>query len=204
MKSRPKKLSYKEQRELESLPDQIAALEKEQLDIRASLADGLLQSPEGRTLTEAEVARAVADEPTGDLDRASAEDVLNLIDRLNRERRRIEADMLEDAEAILAGLPTETDRATLTLFEPGWHAGVVGLIAPAEAQLLGLVSLIAPAVVSGNTVVALASEQNPYPAIVLGELLATGSQSETILYADVEPATVAAVRDRFRFLRDRR
>ena len=38
----------------------------------------------------------------------------------------------------------------------------------------------------------------------LGELLATGSQSETILYADVEPATVAAVRDRFRFLQDRR
>ena len=38
----------------------------------------------------------------------------------------------------------------------------------------------------------------------LGELLATGSQSETILYADVGPATVAAVRDRFRFLQDRR
>ena len=51
------------------------------------------------------------------------------LDRLNRERRKIEAEMLEDAEAILAGLPTETDRATLTLFEPGWHAGVVGLIA---------------------------------------------------------------------------
>ena len=51
------------------------------------------------------------------------------LDRLNRERRKIEAEMLEDAEAILAGMPTETDRATLTLFEPGWHAGVVGLIA---------------------------------------------------------------------------
>ena len=38
----------------------------------------------------------------------------------------------------------------------------------------------------------------------LGELLATGSQGETILFADVEPATVAAVRDRFRFLPDRR
>ena len=51
------------------------------------------------------------------------------LDRLNRERRKIEADMLEEAEAILADLPKETDRATLTLFEPGWHAGVVGLIA---------------------------------------------------------------------------
>ena len=38
----------------------------------------------------------------------------------------------------------------------------------------------------------------------LGELLATGSQGETILFADVEPAKVAAVRDRFRFLPDRR
>ena len=38
----------------------------------------------------------------------------------------------------------------------------------------------------------------------LGELLATGSQGETILFADIEPATVAAVRDKFRFLPDRR
>lgn len=38
----------------------------------------------------------------------------------------------------------------------------------------------------------------------LGELLATGSQHETILYADIEPATVATTRERFRFLQDRR
>ena len=38
----------------------------------------------------------------------------------------------------------------------------------------------------------------------LGELLATGSQAETILFADIEPATVSATRDRFRFLQDRR
>ena len=38
----------------------------------------------------------------------------------------------------------------------------------------------------------------------LGELLATGSQRETILFADIDPATVASVRDRFRFLPDRR
>ena len=38
----------------------------------------------------------------------------------------------------------------------------------------------------------------------LGELLATGSQGETILFADIEPARVADVRDRFRFLQDRR
>jgi len=51
--------------------------------------------------------------------------------------------------------------------------GIVGVIAPAAPALLGLVSLVAPAIVSGNTVVALASEASPYPAIVLGEMLAT-------------------------------
>jgi aldehyde dehydrogenase (NAD+) len=39
--------------------------------------------------------------------------------------------------------------------------------------LLGLISLLAPIIVSGNTVVALASEQTPYSAILLGEMLAT-------------------------------
>lgn len=38
----------------------------------------------------------------------------------------------------------------------------------------------------------------------LGELLATGSQGETILFADVDADTVASVRERFRFLQDRR
>jgi aldehyde dehydrogenase (NAD+) len=51
--------------------------------------------------------------------------------------------------------------------------GVVGVIAPDEPALLGLVSMIAPIIVSGNTVVALASERRPYPAVVFGEMLAT-------------------------------
>ncbi len=38
----------------------------------------------------------------------------------------------------------------------------------------------------------------------LGELLATGSHGETTLFADIEPERVANVRDRFRFLPDRR
>jgi aldehyde dehydrogenase (NAD+) len=51
--------------------------------------------------------------------------------------------------------------------------GVVGVIAPDETPLLGLISLVAPAITSGNTVVALASGAQPFPAIVLGEMLAT-------------------------------
>ena len=51
--------------------------------------------------------------------------------------------------------------------------GVVGIIAPARPVLLGLVSVVAPAIVTGNTVVVLAAEQGPLPAITLAEVLAT-------------------------------
>lgn len=51
--------------------------------------------------------------------------------------------------------------------------GVVAVVAPDEPSLLGLVSLIAPALCAGNAVVALAGEANPIPAAVLGEVIAT-------------------------------
>ncbi|MEV1285844.1 aldehyde dehydrogenase family protein [Micromonospora sp. NPDC049679] len=51
--------------------------------------------------------------------------------------------------------------------------GVVGVIAPAEPSLLGLVSVVAPAIVTGNTVVALASEERPLAPVTLAEVLAT-------------------------------
>ena len=57
-----------------------------------------------------------------------------------------------------------------TIPEP---TGVVGVVAPAEPALAGLVQRIAPALAGGNTVVALASEESPLPALTLGEVLAT-------------------------------
>jgi acyl-CoA reductase-like NAD-dependent aldehyde dehydrogenase len=51
--------------------------------------------------------------------------------------------------------------------------GVVAVLAPQESSLLGLVSVIAPAIVTGNTVVAVASELRPLPAVTLSEVLAT-------------------------------
>jgi acyl-CoA reductase-like NAD-dependent aldehyde dehydrogenase len=51
--------------------------------------------------------------------------------------------------------------------------GVVGVVAPGESSLLGLVSVLAPAIVTGNTTVVLASEDRPLPAITLAEVLAT-------------------------------
>jgi acyl-CoA reductase-like NAD-dependent aldehyde dehydrogenase len=51
--------------------------------------------------------------------------------------------------------------------------GVVAVLAPQDSALLGLVSVIAPAVVSGNTCVVVASERRPLPAVTLAEVLAT-------------------------------
>jgi acyl-CoA reductase-like NAD-dependent aldehyde dehydrogenase len=52
-------------------------------------------------------------------------------------------------------------------------AGVVAVLAPQDSSLLGLVSVLAPVIVSGNTAVVVASEKYPLPAITLSEVLAT-------------------------------
>ena len=51
--------------------------------------------------------------------------------------------------------------------------GVVAVLAPQDSSLLGLVSVLAPAIVSGNAVVVVASEKYPLPAVTLAEVLAT-------------------------------
>lgn len=51
--------------------------------------------------------------------------------------------------------------------------GVVAVLAPQDSALVGLVNSIAPAIVSGNTVVVVASEKLPLSAITLTEVLAT-------------------------------
>lgn len=51
--------------------------------------------------------------------------------------------------------------------------GVVGIVAPETPSLLGLVSRLAPAIVSGNTAVAITSEKHPLAAITLAEAFAT-------------------------------
>jgi len=66
--------------------------------------------------------------------------------------------------------PVASPHFNFTVTEP---MGVVGVIAPDSPPLLGLLSMVAPVIASGNTVVALASEKVPYPAILLGEMLAT-------------------------------
>ncbi|CAN5437263.1 aldehyde dehydrogenase family protein [soil metagenome] len=51
--------------------------------------------------------------------------------------------------------------------------GVVAVLAPQGSSLLGLVSVIAPAIVTGNTVVVVSSFERPLPAVTFSEVLAT-------------------------------
>jgi acyl-CoA reductase-like NAD-dependent aldehyde dehydrogenase len=74
------------------------------------------------------------------------------------------------AQVIGSGNPVAGPYFDFTLPEP---TGVVAVAAPQESSLLGLVSVLAPVVVTGNTVVVLASESRPVPAVTLGEVLAT-------------------------------
>lgn len=74
-------------------------------------------------------------------------------------------------QALLGSVnPVASPHINFTLTEP---MGVVGVIAPDESPLLGLLSLILPVITCGNAVVALVSSTHPYPAILLGEMLAT-------------------------------
>jgi len=97
---------------------------------------------------------------------AAAKEITATIDRLI-----YYAGWADKYEQVLGNVnPVASPHFNFTVTEP---MGIVGILAPEEAPLLALVSLIAPVITSGNTVVALASTAQPYPAIVLGEMLAT-------------------------------
>ncbi len=66
-------------------------------------------------------------------------------------------------------------------FSTAEPCGVVGIVCPDRPSLLALVSLLAPAVLSGNSAVVVASEKFPLPAITLAEIIAT---------SDVPPGVV--------------
>jgi acyl-CoA reductase-like NAD-dependent aldehyde dehydrogenase len=112
------------------------------------------------------------------------------------------AEMMEDRHAALAAAcagKTEVDRAIdRVVWYAGWAdklaqvigsanavagpyfnftipepTGVVGILAPTEPALLGLVSRMLPALVGGNTVVVIASDAHPHAAIELAECVAT-------------------------------
>ena len=74
------------------------------------------------------------------------------------------------AQALGSSNPVAGPYFNFTVPEP---TGVVGVLCAEEPPLLGIVSRIAPAIVGGNTVVAVASESRPLAAVELAEALAT-------------------------------
>jgi acyl-CoA reductase-like NAD-dependent aldehyde dehydrogenase len=74
------------------------------------------------------------------------------------------------AQVLGSSNPVASDYFNFTIPEA---TGVVGIEAPETSSLLGLVSRLAPPLVAGNSVVVLASETRPLPAISLTEVLAT-------------------------------
>lgn len=66
--------------------------------------------------------------------------------------------------------PVSSNHFNFSIPEP---TGVVGIIAPEESALLGLVSVIAPVIVGGNGCVVLASHAKPLAAVTLAEVLGT-------------------------------
>jgi acyl-CoA reductase-like NAD-dependent aldehyde dehydrogenase len=74
------------------------------------------------------------------------------------------------AQVLGSSNPVAAPYFNFTIPEP---TGIVGIVAPETSSLLGLVSRLAPPLVTGNSVVVIASETRPLPAITLAEVLAT-------------------------------
>jgi acyl-CoA reductase-like NAD-dependent aldehyde dehydrogenase len=74
------------------------------------------------------------------------------------------------AQVLGSSNPVAAPYFNFTIPEP---TGVVGVVAPETSSLLGLVSRLAPPLVTGNAVVLITSERRPLPAITLAEVLAT-------------------------------
>ncbi|MFF0220808.1 aldehyde dehydrogenase family protein [Streptomyces sp. NPDC004629] len=74
------------------------------------------------------------------------------------------------AQVVGGGNPVAGPFFNLSSPEP---TGVVAVVAPQESSFLGLVSVLAPVIATGNTAVVVASERSPLPALSLAEVLAT-------------------------------
>ncbi|MGY1498017.1 aldehyde dehydrogenase family protein [Streptomyces sp. QTS52] len=74
------------------------------------------------------------------------------------------------AQVVGGGNPVAGPYFNLSSPEP---TGVVVVLAPQESSFLGLVSVLAPVIATGNTAIVVASERSPLPALSLGEVLAT-------------------------------
>lgn len=130
---------------------------------RAQILYRLAEMLEARA---AEMADALKESPRRAGDGDPATEVRTAIDRIVHF-----AGWADKYEQVLGSVnPVASPHFNFTVSEP---MGVVGILAPEQSPLLALMTLILPAITAGNSVVALASHESPYPAILLGEVLAT-------------------------------
>ncbi|MFD5570174.1 aldehyde dehydrogenase family protein [Streptomyces cadmiisoli] len=74
------------------------------------------------------------------------------------------------AQVVGGGNPVAGPYFNLSTPEP---TGVVAVLAPQDSSFLGLVSVTAPVIATGNTAIVIAAEKSPLPALSLAEVLAT-------------------------------
>ncbi len=128
---------------------------------RAQILYRLAEMLEARS---AEMAEAIALDGTSKAD--AVKEVATSVERIVHF-----AGWADKYEQVLGSVnPVASPHFNFTLTEP---VGIVGVLAPEEAPLLGLITLVLPIITAGNSVVALASRRAPYPSILLGEMLAT-------------------------------
>jgi acyl-CoA reductase-like NAD-dependent aldehyde dehydrogenase len=127
--------------------------------LRGQVLYRLAEMMEGRRTELADALRQGAGTPSA---RAAMREVDESIDRAVSV-----AGWSDKLECVVGGRnPVAGPFEVVSRVEP---TGVVAVIAPPEPALLGFVSMIMPALASGNAVIAIASERNPVPALVLAE-----------------------------------
>ena len=130
--------------------------------LRGQILYRMAEMLEGRAPQFVELLRATA----GLTPAASKKEVRAAIDRVVHY-----AGWSDKYGALLSSVnPVASSYFDFSLPEP---TGLVGVVAPEQPALLGLVSHVLPAIVSGNTTVVLLSESNPLPGLEWAEVLAT-------------------------------
>jgi acyl-CoA reductase-like NAD-dependent aldehyde dehydrogenase len=139
-----------------------AGWEKSTAYLRGQIVYRMAEMLEGRAPQFVELVRATS----GLTPAASKNEVRAAIDRIVHY-----AGWSDKYGALLSSVnPVASSYFDFSLPEP---TGVVGIVAPESPALLGLVSHVLPAIVSGNTVIVLLSESNPLPGLEWAEVLAT-------------------------------
>ena len=109
----------------------------------------------------------LADEP------ARAQQLAQQLDTLNRTRRDVESDMLEEALGILDSF-NPSDSHSLTAYQPGWHIGVIGILASRLKDKFHRPTIVFASSETGGAGGSLQTQRGPTGLPLAGELKGSG------------------------------